>query len=391
MKQAVCVLLFICLATLPVASQTEADSQDDVIIAYWIPEDVEETFDPGDGEISSFWDIWDTFAEDGYENSIDKIRMVPSQNEDCRGHGEGFDGDDDAQIEFRMCWGDKGLYLFAECVDDYWAELGVDSIDISMADWAYDYCDLLFDRLNRQEMIEAGSSEDPAIFGRPGRYAWTKTHVQFLYRFGGSEPAQEFVMYKYEDEIDNRYKYTLNFDDAQDILGDFYVELITTEEQNVRRMEWLIPWSALVNDGMDKPDVLDNIGFEAGYNDNDGEPLETCHLRKYVGEGHWIRTFTLDQTTGDTLDTILHYGSYMNLEFGHGFPGHPEPVINPMHTRAIQHHQAQPARTEYFDLRGRRITPGVISSRAIENGVTIRRIYFADCPARTEYHSPLSR
>jgi hypothetical protein len=256
--------------------------------------------------------------------------------------------------------------------------MGVDSVDIGMADWAYDYCDLIFDKLDRQQMIEAGSTEDEAIFGRPGRYAWTKTHCQFMYRFGGSEPADEFVYYKYEEQTNNIFHYRFTFDEAEDMLGDFGVELVIDEsEPDVRTMEWFFPWDVVTNGGMNIPEVHDDIGIIFGYNDNDGEPLTTCHLRFYKGEGHWVRTFNIDQATGDTLDTVLHYACYQNLMFAHGMPPEDiEPVINPLSKNLTA---AQPIlKEEYFTLKGERLAAVENKLRIPDNSIVIRKITFAN-------------
>jgi hypothetical protein len=366
------------------AEQSEVDHDDDIVLAYWIPDDVAATFDADDGKISEFWGVWDALEQKGLDaEHIDKLKLVPSRHEDCRGHSDdGFSGEDDAQIEFRFCWGTKGVYMLAKCWDDYWCDIGVDSVDNQMADWAYDYCDLIFDKFTRQEFMEIGPTEDEAVFGRPGRYAWTKTHCQFMYRFGGAEPAEEFVYYRYEEQTNSIFHYRFTFDEAEDMLGDFGVDLVIGDEAEIRTMEWFFPWNIITNGGTDFPRVADGdvdkvIGIELGYNDNDGEPLKTCHLRKHKGEGHWIRTFNIDQATGDTLDTILHYGGYLDLEFAHGLPPtNPEPVINPL-TQSIHTTQAI-EKVEYFDLNGIDPKPSDASFTIPRNSIVIQKIRYTD-------------
>jgi hypothetical protein len=285
-------------------------TEEDIILAYKISAETEQTINANDGKASAVWDLWEQ-----HPGELDKVRLVPSLNEDCKGHGDGFSSESDAQIEFRMCWSDKGLYVLAECTDDHWARFGDDSIGYGMMDWAYDYCDIIFDKLNRSEMIEAGKTEDPSVFGRPGRYAWTKTHDQFMYTFAGDSGSDEFKFYRYEEQTDHIFKYTFGFDDAKDFFDGFWVEMIKTVDPQVRQLEWYFPWSAVTSYGMNTPALDDRIGVELKYNDADQDPVDICHLTKYPGEGHWDRTYDIDPVSGDTLDTILHYGSYMDLVF----------------------------------------------------------------------------
>jgi hypothetical protein len=312
-----------------VAAFAAADYDDDVLTAYWISPQAEETFSARDGKISSFFGVWDSLTETETQQRLDKLVLIPSKHEYDRHTKEGFSGDDDAQIEFRVCWGEKGIYLLAKCLDDYWVDMGVDSFFIGFADWGYDYCDLTFDKLNRQEMIDAGTTEDPEIFGRPGRYAWTKTHCQFTYRFGGVEPATEFAFYRYEPQTDGIFHYRFTFDEAADMLGDFALELVVGSDENIRMAEWFLPWETVTNRGMDIPSLYDKIGISFGYNDNDGDPMHCEMLRRYPGHGPWDRDYDIDASTGDTLDTIPRYDGLMDLEFGEDtlFGHYSEPVV----------------------------------------------------------------
>jgi hypothetical protein len=381
MKNAIFITLIIVLYAGMPRAQSDVDHEDDVLLAYWIPEEVEETFDPSDGKISDFWNIWDTYESNGWDQEhIDKLKLTPSQHGGFMlKHGDGVSGDDDAQIEVRVCWGDKGLYVMARCWDDLWVDKGIDSVGPAFANWAYDYCEILLEKLTRQEMIEAAGAEDPAIIGQPGRYLWTKTFTKLFYRFGGAEPSTEFNYYRYEEQIDYIFKYTLTFDEAGDLIPGFGVELVQGEETQIRNMEWLIPWAGATNGGMDKPQVYDKIGVTFGYNDNDGEPLKCDHLRKYPCCGQWVRTYNIDQVSGDTLDTILHPGYLMDLEFVHGLPpDDPEPVLMPLADNMTVN--ANVMRTDYFTLNGMLLlrAPGNRSN----NGAFIRRSICTDGSTR---------
>jgi hypothetical protein len=375
------VLVWCVVCALQGIAQSDVDFDDDVLIGYWIPESEEEMVSTSDGKLSGFWTAWDTLPE----GTMDILDMVPSRNGYCK-WASCFDGEDDARAEFRVAWGLKGLYLLMEITDDYWSDPLGEADETSREtgaganlDWAYDVCDLKFDKLTHQEMIEAPEN-NPDVFVPKDRYSSvncvTKTHNQFMYRVGGAEPATEFVYYQWEESINTRFNYKLDFDIAADQYHGMGIEVVIyPDNTGMRHVEWYVPWSMVTSVGIPQPLVYDKIGFVFGYNDNDGTRGSTDNLRKYPGTGHWERRYEIDPATGDTIDSMPTYDCYMDMEFGQHIPiGDPASVQNRLQTQTINE-AGMSIKEEYFGIDGRKIEPGSLqkSHSSPVNGLVIKR------------------
>jgi hypothetical protein len=133
---------------------------------------------------------------------------------------------------------------------------------------------------------------------------------------------------------------------------------------------------------LDKPGPGDIVGCQFGYNDNDNVPLKCDHLRHFPNNGHWVRTYEIDQATGDTLDTILHAAMYTDLEFAHGLPpDDPQRVIIPLEKLGALN--ADIRSVQYFSMDGRRMVIDRKNLNIYSNGVILRREQYINGTSRT--------
>jgi hypothetical protein len=104
----------------------------------------------------------------------------------------------------------------------------------------------------------------------------------------------------------------------------------------------------------------------------------------FPGEGHWVRTFQLDPATGDTLDTLLHSGNYMNLEFAHGLPpADPEPVMMPVYV-LDRTDAAGVVGNQTFLLNGVLLSSRKRDINGANNAMTLRRHLFTNRKSAVE-------
>jgi hypothetical protein len=113
-----------------------------------------------------------------------------------------------------------------------------------------------------------------------------------------------------------------------------------------------------------------------------GQPLKTCHLKRYLGTGHWVRTYTIDEATGDTLDTLLNYGFYFDLEFAHGLPPEDiQPVVMPLQPGAGITGEA--IRSEYYSMQGRKMSLTHLRMSSSHGMVLLRKTIYSNGAVQT--------
>jgi hypothetical protein len=279
-------VLFLCLGTASVAA-TEVDFMDHVLIAYGISEDQENAFSGADGITSEFWDaiMADEKSEFDHVYLLPEVHGIRAQSP----HGDGpqgdpfSDGNDDAQMWTYAAWGQKGLYLLIEVLDD--AFVGVvgnfdplASVSDANYHWTADYwmndcVDLFFDIYPSEELknkwVECVTNQI------------TNTTWQYQYRFGIADaPTTMCVNYPSPGGID-RWNPECN-PDGKDMgelnltpvsvteAGQNYgviVEIIQTGE-NKKAQEWFFPWSHVAA-GLTMPAKGARIAFSVQYNDMD--------------------------------------------------------------------------------------------------------------------------
>jgi hypothetical protein len=188
----------------------------------------------------------------------------------------GFEGSEDCMLKVKVAYGEMGLYLWIEAIDDQYMDPippdttiidGGDTIvTMGTEEWLTDAVDFYLDIFSSQQQKEGRfiTSGDQR----------TATMTQFQYRYG-IESAGSIVRINGFDPawtgVGDPFKYeTLRISEA--FQRGILFEVVTLDECR-KVQEWFIPWNR-AGAGMDMPVVGQKIAFTAGYNDIDaGETM----------------------------------------------------------------------------------------------------------------------
>jgi hypothetical protein len=235
------------------------DSTDYVLTAYRLSAEQEALFSHEDGGLSAFWTLWDES-----QVILDRIHELPSI------HGvsqsiDGFDGEDDCRLIVKAAWGEKGLYLLAEAVDDTFFIMEVNDCECSNCNGIYDYDILDMD-------IDVFSSDDQKrldLFITDGDQR-TSSYTQFKYRYGTTEHQSDIICINSFDSswegVGDPIQYRYVPIGKAFAMGILFEVIHINESRKIQ--EWLIPWEK-VGSGMTKPELGRKIAFIAGYLDMD--------------------------------------------------------------------------------------------------------------------------
>jgi hypothetical protein len=269
---------------------TEFDPADYTVVAYKLTAEQEEQFRHDDGLISEFWSAWDNDRDE----KLDYVYMVPlthGRNPGSMDDGREVDmcppdvqtgftsGQDDAQMWVRAAYGEKGLYLYCEVLDDDF--VGLIGEQPTGADWPFPYVgsehwmndcfDFALDIYGSEEQ----RSHWLTIL--PGQQ--TMTMWQYQYRFGTSEPAS-IVRLNYADPAWEGWfdswllKYDqLSVSEAQAKYGILFEGVATGDK--CKTQEWFFPWSKVAA-GISMPSQGQKIAAIFQYNDLDMEADKTA-------------------------------------------------------------------------------------------------------------------
>jgi hypothetical protein len=242
-------------------------------LAYELTKEQEEWFDIADNVPARFWRTWEAVPDAG--------QLYLDHNNPHVSSGEPVNSKEDANVTLRFAYGNKGLYVFFEVVDDDWAPVLTDA---SYAFWQFDVCDLYLSQYGANEM-----------YSNAGEYFFNLRYSQFglgtaqmLVSFGGNEPV-DFFYYNVAGEPTKEDPGPSNFlsfnkstfDDAKVTWG-IEIEILPPQkgEENIRRQEWMIPWSSIGGlPGTTRRQVGDRLAFAGGYNDLDLTAIKPSRLR----------------------------------------------------------------------------------------------------------------
>jgi hypothetical protein len=296
-----CIVLFVCCFHL-ILTGADVDPTDYTLIAYELIPQQEEQFDYTDGKVSEFWMAW----EGPQAGELDYVHEIPETHgagavtagdpeinpeyDSCYYIEPGFtDGIDDAQLFIRAAWGEKGLYLYAETLDDLFVGLVADPEEmatlppwenqsyVGAEQWMNDCFDFALDIYNSEE-------QKSHFIDFPSQL--TRTFRQYQFRY--STPSQPAIIARI-NYIDPQWPdmclpqtngqcwpLKMNQYAIEEIRSDFGILFeVLDVGANRRAQEWCIPWSE-IGTGITKPAAGTRCAVSFGYNDIDA--TETAYI-----------------------------------------------------------------------------------------------------------------
>jgi hypothetical protein len=282
-------LLFGCF--LP-AHATDPDPSDAVLVVYELTSDQEDHYSNNDGRLSDFWSSW----ENDTDNKLDYVHELPATHGsgvvtagnpetdihygDCTWFEPAFaDGPEDAQLFIKGAWGEKGLYLLVEVIDDVFIGLlnnagtaqelppTENQAYKGAEQWMNDCFDMCMDKVDSDEL------KNHFISGMLDQVTYTVNVYQ--YRFGSIEPAS-IVRVSYVDpawkecNVNNCWALITQQLSLVEAEQNYGVQIEVVAENSTRKaQEWLIPWKS-ISTGISKPATGSRTAATFQYNDMDG-------------------------------------------------------------------------------------------------------------------------
>ena len=242
-----------------------AIEQQSLLHAYRISKAEEAAFSIKANTIAPFWQAWNSI-------SISKIWLTP-YGERPNNQASTMHSEFDAQAVIKAAYGDKGIYLLCEVMDDDFAGA------ISKDYWANDVIDFFFDQHASGELYKRPDD----YFFVPG-LELTRTSMQVQYAFGKNTPADSIGINvynpsfiakenKFTDEVlAGAFKYQVV--DVSKAVVEIGLQVHTVHKNEITRyMEWCIPWHLLVAEGS-RPAEGKRLAFSIVYADMDSVMLD---------------------------------------------------------------------------------------------------------------------
>jgi hypothetical protein len=358
MRKFIGLLVFTLFTAQSILFATEVDINDDLLIAYYLSAAEEAEFKLDDGIASSFWDKW---------SNRDRIEM--NVNDHWNSSSASFDGPEDASLNLRVAFSDKGLCLYAKVTDNVWVT------PTSFSDLLCDVVDIYFDSRTREE-IKNTPSEDMATYWKN---AISKTTLQFFVWMGSNS-----VNYSYYDEVLGWVGMeslgglnVISLEDAQEKYDGMGMEIIEVDG-TTRIQEWFIPWSQLGNiDVTNLPAEGKLIGFAGGYNDKDDAAAEQPSKLRWTKYDPWSQGPR--ENPDDPRSPVVTVGAcecpeHSIMGWGHILLTKETIGVNGFFSSTTRnaHFNSDVVTTGYYTLQGKKI-PAKLLSNYSANAIVIER------------------
>lgn len=224
----------------------------------------ESTFDAADGKLSNFWNAswnhsdstgaYDTYQPDdagmwppGYAYSVNTIQTLEYPS--------------DASVSIRGAYGDRGLYLLFEVVDDYFVEKTFVS-----SPYVHDVNDVMSFFLDPNSLRDIQATEEEHFYLFPD-YQLTRNHAEYSARFRDSMVTRSTYNTAATNEFLQSWKTVTR--EAASVNFGLEVEEIVSDDGLVRFQEWLIPWN-MIGTGM--PRAVEGQRIAASFDYRDVDP-----------------------------------------------------------------------------------------------------------------------
>ena len=223
----------------------------------------ESAFDAADGKLSDFWNAWwnysdSTKAYDTYEP--DDAGMSPPGYAYSADTSETLIYPSDASVSIRGAYGEIGLYLLFEVVDDYFVETASVS-----SPYVHDVNDVIDFFLDPTPLMDIQAAEEEHFYLFPD-YQLTRNHAEYSARFRDSMITRSTYNAAATNEFFQSWKTVTR--EAASVNFGLKVEEIVSDDGLVRFQEWLIPWN-MIGTGMAQAVEGQRIAATFDYRDVD--------------------------------------------------------------------------------------------------------------------------
>jgi len=239
----------------------EAPDRSRTLVAYRISPEQEAPFFEKDGSLGAVWNAWKT-------RPLSFAYLHPGLGSKARSDSvsEPFKDQFDAQVQAMAAYGDRGLFLRFDVIDDDYP--GDAAFRTS---WANDNVELMIDDFAAESLYAR-----PGIHLPFGGHELTKSNVQIQYSMGGSAPATHIRVNRYDTTRNLAAIQTGTFlersyplADARDSLG-IIVRTSFYKSSMRRQQEWFIPWPQVGFKGTHtRPSQGSSRAMVINYNDFD--------------------------------------------------------------------------------------------------------------------------
>lgn len=238
------------------------------LTAYRLPSSMETSFSAFDGNLSPFWNEWQI-------QSIECPLLQPfhekesSSSENPMEERNQFHGPFDAQMTVRAAYGENGLYLLFDVIDDEFPG------PRSRFSWANDAVDFFLDRHSPEELY---GDTAKYFFLKGSEAELTQSQIQFQHSFAEPEsrdsvniviPRSDFKLEEYTGSAGVAFlSRRIAVDDSGNAEG-IRVETVVNNEMRVAQ-EWFIPWS-MIRKEKGPPERGESMSLSMAYNDMDSD------------------------------------------------------------------------------------------------------------------------
>ncbi len=230
---------------------------------YELSPDDEHAFDAADGILSNFWNAWWSNPDSTNEYTSyepDDAGMSPPGYAYSVNTTHTLDYPSDASVNIRGAYGEKGLYLLFEVVDDFFVEQSTVS-----SPYAHDVNDVMDFFLDPNSLQDIQASEEEHFYLFPD-YQLTRNHVEYSARFQDSMVTRSTYSSTSTTPFSQSVK-SMTRESASTSFG-LEIEEIVSDDGLVRFQEWLIPWN-MIGTGMPRASEGRRIAATFDYRDVD--------------------------------------------------------------------------------------------------------------------------
>jgi hypothetical protein len=267
--------LLFCVGLLP--AQSQPDIYDTVCVTYRLDAAQEAQFSATDGQLAPFWGVWDSLNASTLTR--DYILMDPAHH--AQPGRDYYTGPEDNSLYIRAAYGQQGLYLLVEMVDDDF----IDRRDTNDDTLHQDVIELYLDTLSSREIVAGGD-----IFVGLYSSTLTFTTLQFVVSVGNTRTYDDFRVSYYDDAL---WSWTDNwptFSEALATYGGMAFDFVTVSATR-KAQEWFMPWSWAGNGGIPagQPAEGKMMALAGGCHDMDMAQNDTiCSLKWKNGANPWV-------------------------------------------------------------------------------------------------------
>jgi hypothetical protein len=339
-------ILFIGLlgAIIKISATPAADPTDNILVAYLLTPAERAQFNTSDNKASAFWTTdW---------TNRDYIDMNTSATYSYPGRDQ-WTGAGDCEMWVRAAADQSGLYLNFTIEDNVF----LDPLDPTA--WGRDAVDIFFD--SKSSNILSTCCTDQCVLGPPCCPPCEFIETSRFQIWMGALMSPRSMLYSTYDPISSTWtqiiwhKIYMSIDSLSSLFPGLTIEVYNFDSIH-KGLEMYLPWRYIGTNGLANGDSLANrrFAFTTGYNDEDS--IATVNPKRM----YW-KTMTPNESTAYWGD--IQIASDVGPVAVHK-PLLSHPSIN---TKIV--------RTEFFNLKGERITKGILRVR---NSVVIERDFLAN-------------